>query len=317
MVNELVSIIIPVYNVQDYLRKCLDSVFNQTYKKIEVICINDGSTDNSLSILKEYKNKYDDKLVVKSIENKGQANARNIGIDISKGQYILFVDSDDTINKYMVEKMIEKSIFENVDIVMCQIEREYEKGYNKLLKNFSYDTPLFFEHKVSIENHPEILCFSSFGVVCKLIKKEFLENNNIRFIDGKIYEDFIFTEMMLSFQPSIVIMKEKFYKYYVRCGTTMTSSKSRVTDMFFAYEKVYNSFKEKNLDNKYKKELDFLCYYHVLIGTSFRMWKTKQYGLIKSILKCRKFVKRYICSKNNEYMKRKGVIPFLFVKIFG
>ena len=105
--NPKVSIIIPVYNVEQYLPKCLDSIINQTLKDIEIICINDGSIDNSLSILKEYASK-DDRIIIIDKENEGQGIARNLGIKKAKGKYIGFVDPDDWVDIQMFEKCIIK-----------------------------------------------------------------------------------------------------------------------------------------------------------------------------------------------------------------
>ena len=100
-----VSVVMPVYNVQEYLSQCLDSIINQTYKNIEVICINDGSTDNSIYVLKEYA-KLDDRIKIFSQENQGQGISRNKGIKYAKGEYILFVDPDDWIEITAIEKII-------------------------------------------------------------------------------------------------------------------------------------------------------------------------------------------------------------------
>ena len=108
--KDLISVIIPVYNGENDIKKCIDSVINQTYKNLEIIIINDGSTDNTFKILKEYKNKYGDKLVVIDQKNKGQAIARNNGIKKSTGKYITFLDADDYLKKdfiYILHKNME------------------------------------------------------------------------------------------------------------------------------------------------------------------------------------------------------------------
>lgn len=112
----MVSIIVPVYNAENSIRRCLDSILIQTYEDIEIILVNDGSKDNSISILYEYANK-DPRIIVLNQENKGVAAARNTGLDNAAGDYILYVDSDDWIEKNMVERMLELSA--NVDIVFC------------------------------------------------------------------------------------------------------------------------------------------------------------------------------------------------------
>lgn len=117
ILGPLVSIIIPVYNVEKYLNRCLDSVVGQTYKNLEIIIINDGSPDHSLEIAETYRQK-DDRIILLSQENGGQANARNHGLSICRGEYILFVDSDDWVNLDCVEKCVNKAIETKADIVI-------------------------------------------------------------------------------------------------------------------------------------------------------------------------------------------------------
>ena len=118
-----VSIIVPVYNVEEYLRKCLDSLVNQTYQNIEIIVVNDGTKDNSQSIVDEYKKKYSK--IIKSYikENGGLASARNYGVDKATGEYIMFVDSDDYIDTKMVEKLVKTANKKHSDIVVSNFYR--------------------------------------------------------------------------------------------------------------------------------------------------------------------------------------------------
>ena len=118
------SVIIPVYNTEKYLKKCLESVIKQTYKNLEIIVINDGSTDNSNKIIEKYVTKYPQKIKYIEQENRGQAYSRNLGIKLSKGELITFVDSDDYIERNMYKKMIELLERENSDMVICDINME-------------------------------------------------------------------------------------------------------------------------------------------------------------------------------------------------
>ncbi|MTO62516.1 glycosyltransferase, partial [Turicibacter sanguinis] len=124
--HDLISIIIPVYNVEKYLPECLESILKQTYRNLEIILINDGSTDRSGIICNEYSEK-DNRIVVKHIENSGVARARNIGLDLAKGKYIGFVDSDDYINEIMYESLYKNLIKENADIAICSAYSVYDK----------------------------------------------------------------------------------------------------------------------------------------------------------------------------------------------
>ena len=123
-----VSVIIPVYNVEEYLRECLDSVVNQTLKDIEIICVNDGSTDNSLAILEEYAAK-DERLRVFTQENQGQSVARNLAMEKARGEYIGFVDSDDWIDLDFYEKLYRAAVKAQADIACANIYKPDEKRY--------------------------------------------------------------------------------------------------------------------------------------------------------------------------------------------
>ena len=132
--NELVSVIVPVYNVEKYLNKCLDSIVNQTYKNLEIILVNDGSTDNSGIICDEYALK-DDRIKVIHKKNEGQAVARNCALDIITGEFIAFVDSDDFIKSNMIQTMIEVMVESESDVAICGVVFRHCKGIEN---NFCY-----------------------------------------------------------------------------------------------------------------------------------------------------------------------------------
>lgn len=304
--EDLISVIIPVYNAQAYLAQCLDSVFAQSYDNIEVICINDGSVDASEAILKEYGERYPDKMIVKQIPNGGQANARNVGIELAKGAYVMFVDSDDTIAEHMLAIMAALLRNTDSDMAVCDIARVFEGKASLLERRFRYDTPLSIEGQTTIYEHPEIICFLTGAPYAKLIKKQFLDAHRIRFVKGYIYEDQVFTQTILAHHPKMVFTREKLYRYLVRDNSTMTSKKSRVSDMFVSYRNLYEAYAKQGREGEFKQELDYLCLYHVMIGTAYRLWRSGQCGLWKAITQCRAYVKTYQCKRGNPYMKKKG-----------
>lgn len=308
-----VSIIMPVYNSEKYLPDCLNSIFNQSYQNFDLICVNDGSTDDSLFILNEYANKYKNKMKIITINNTGQANARNIGIQKADGRYVMFVDSDDILNESLLEKLYAKASSEDADIAICNLDRIFDEHIKGAFKNFKYDTQINIAKKTTIYEQPEIICFLHGAPYGKLIRRSFMEKYNIRFLKGYIYEDQAFTQELLSTNPTIVQIPEKLYVYKVHDHSTMTSKTSKIEDMFHIFNYIYDIYKEKGLHKKFKKELDYLCLYHIMIGTSFRMWRSGKYGLLESIKKCRKFVNSYNVSKKNVYLKKKGFISRLFV----
>lgn len=316
MSRKMVSIIIPVYNAEAYLEGCLQSVFAQTYRPIEVICINDGSTDQSLSILNTFQNTYPDLLQIKTIPNGGQANARNIGMDTAGGDYLMFVDSDDTLKVNMVEELCHEMESSQSDLVLCAIKRVFEGKSNFLEKAFSYDTPLSFEGVKTIYDCPEIICYITAAPFAKLIRRQFLIEHQIRFIKGYIYEDLVFTQSLLAANPRIVLINKPLYNYLVRDNSTMTSKRSNISDMFVAYKNLYAAYETHHRVAAFKRELDFLCLYHVMIGTSYRMWRSNQYHLFASIKTCRAYCQSYQCARHNAYIREKGIIARLFLRLF-
>ena len=171
--NKLVSIIIPVYNSSKYIEDCLLSVINQSYCCIEVILIDDGSTDDSVSLINKYKDKV---ILLENGINQGISYSRNRGIDISTGEYMCFWDSDDTIPIDALEKMIYSANNENADLVIGIKQR---KGID--LNDFYYKSTLKLASKHTIQKEDNNL-FYNFSISNKLFKTEIIKQNNIRLI---------------------------------------------------------------------------------------------------------------------------------------
>ena len=215
-----VSIIIPVYNVQEYLSECLDSVINQTIKNTEIIVVNDGSTDNSSHILAEYKIKFPELIIINQ-ENRGISETRNQGLNAATGEYIAFVDSDDYIEKCMFERMYNAAKRESADIVICNyilyneaqeqssgkyiIEGNSEEGYIERTK--SLERFLTNDIKAYVWN--------------KLVKRELFTENKISFPDFKVCEDTPVVFLLLANSKKIFSMNEPLY-YYRQRGSSLT-----------------------------------------------------------------------------------------------
>lgn len=205
-----VSIIIPVYNSELYLEKCLDSLINQTLKDIEIICIDDGSKDDSLKILNKYANK-DSRIKILKQKHKKQGAARNLGIQFATGNYIGFVDSDDWVELNMFEKLYKKAIESESDIVMCNFKAYNENAEFNEVKNF----PPQIKYNQLYKNDEilDIIYQIFVGPVCKLIKKSVIDEKNIYFPENIYFEDFVFyTHLMLEIQ-SCIFIEEPLYNY--------------------------------------------------------------------------------------------------------
>lgn len=234
-----VSIIIPVYNVEEYLGKCLDSAVNQTYKNLEIICINDCSSDNSRKILQEYKNN-DDRIVIIDLEkNRGISAARNAGLDVASGEYIYFLDSDDWIDPDYIEKMVEAIHSANVDVVYnntIEIGKYSSNYFNREDLNKFSNT--FIDAKKAILTIP-------WNVWAYLWKKTFLERINIKFPEGYKIEDLYFQMLTLCYLDELFIINGSAYHYLIK-GIPQ-KPKNNVQTILKTYNLIYEEYKKKGL----------------------------------------------------------------------
>ena len=252
----MLSVIIPVYNVEDYLNECLDSVINQTLEDIEIICIDDGSTDNSPNILKEYQKK-DSRIKIITKENGGQATARNLGIKEAQGEYIAFVDSDDFIEPTMFEKLYTKAKDNNLDIAMCKIAT-FDNQTEEIKDNvWYYMLGVFRDFDKDIFNHKdtkEFTCHIAVTPYNKLYKTTLLKENNILFPEGLIFEDekFFYDTYLRAKRVSIV---DEFLYYYRinRKGSTVDTIKDNdFSDIVPISKLIRETFKETDNYEDYK-----------------------------------------------------------------
>lgn len=227
-----VSIIIPVYNVAPYLRQCLDSAVNQTYQNIEIICVDDGSTDGSSEILDEYA-KLDDRITALHKKNTGVASARNLALSVATGEYLLFIDGDDWIDIATCQKAISNVLSKPVDLIMWSYIREFS---DRSLPKMIFQNQKFFDeaecrnlqrHMIGLSGdelaHPESADALS-TVWGKLYRREIIEQNNIRFEElSRIgtYEDGLFNFCYLAYAKSAVYIPD--YMSHYRKNTGMTS----------------------------------------------------------------------------------------------
>ena len=213
MENIKVTVIIPVYNVEKYVKQCLESVINQTFKDIEIIVVNDGTKDNSIKIVEEYTS--DKRIKIINKENGGLSSARNIGIKAAKGKYICFVDSDDFIDKSMIEELYNVIEETNSDVVENDVFLYDNKtGKIKERKN---------ENSYCQEKGVYLYGICSSEVWNKIYKKDFLIKNGIFFEEGIIHEDDLFLIKVLLLSKRISNLHKNLYYYRInRPGSTMT-----------------------------------------------------------------------------------------------
>ena len=263
----LVSIIVPVYNTEEYLNECLDSLINQTLSDIEIICINDASTDNSLEILQDYAKKDERIIIINNENNSGPSISRNKGFDIANGEYITFCDSDDKYQKRSCEKLYDFAKKYNHEVVVCDVRRfnhlNVQWGsilHSKSIKGEIYTNTTFLEHEELV--YDTVLCN-------KFIKKDFMKQHNIKFVEDKLYEDILFSMQLFTSTDSIGIFPGVKYLWRVRGdeGKSITQSvdnTKNLKDRIFITKEIINLFKsqgyEKLLQPLYIKlvEIDIL-----------------------------------------------------------
>lgn len=261
MYNPKISIIIPVYNAEKYLNRCLDSCVNQTMKEIEIIVVNDASPDNSYQIMESYEHKYPDKLkCVYLKENVRQGGARNIGVNIACGEYVLFVDSDDWIELEMCEQLYLHAKAQNADIVYCNVLRETKNGY---VINDRFPKSLAGK----VEDHiVGILAQQLFvGPWAHIIRRKIIIDNKLYFPQGVIAEDTAVTKLWDLYADNIVKIDAP---YYVYCLNYNSTGHSVITeyhkDVYECIKILHDNLLKCKRVNKYKLECQMICLYYVM-----------------------------------------------------
>lgn len=242
-----VSVIVPVYNTEKYLKKCLDSLVNQTLDDIEIIVINDCSPDNAKKILSEYEKKYKNIKVIHNKTNKGIGYNRNLGIEKASGKYIAFVDSDDYVDIKMYEKMYNKAEKENLDLVLCNFYKNLEKQDGSLealvpefiIPNFKNTT---------LKDYPDLLLKVNLAPWNKLYRKN-LFTADVRFPENLKYEDAIVVIKTMARAKKIGIVDERLNYYLVRSKSETTVMDKRVYDIFEATKMMIEELKSHDYYN--------------------------------------------------------------------
>lgn len=227
-----VSVVIPVYNVELYLEECLESLLNQTYTNVEVICVDDGSSDSSLHILKKYSCK-DDRVIVLTQKNLGAACARNFGMSIARGKYLLFLDSDDVFHPDMIRKAVDKADKFKVDIVVYKaMSFDTVTGEKVALNDKFNHFPEYIGKVFSYVDVPDEI-FNSFMVPAwnKLFRKDFIISKNIEFQNIRRSNDLYFTNKALVLADKIILLDEYlvFYRTGMQSNLQATNDKTPLT----------------------------------------------------------------------------------------
>ncbi len=290
-----ISIIVPAYNAEKYMNKCLDSLINQTKKECEFIIVNDGSTDSTEEIIKSYKDKR-----IKSFTNKNQGigKTRNFGINHATGKYIMFLDSDDYLDKRACEVMFQKAEAGNLDMVICDFYKEYDNGTIEEIKH------PFFEN-TSLKDNPDIIN-EDLCPWAKLYKRSLLEDNKIRFVENLKYEDAPFVIEALVKAKKIGKVDEALNYYVIHGNSETTVRDRRCFDILKIIDKIRNLTKDKDY---LKEKIDKLT---VRMITNYtvqqRVQKDKKVGM-EFIDEAFAYLKKEVPDyRKNKYYEGRGFL---------
>lgn len=300
------SVILPIFNTEKYLKACLDSIINQTYKNLEIICVNDGSTDGSLKILEEYSSK-DSRIKIINQQNQGVSAARNAGIDNATGDYVSFVDPDDwlelnmyeTLNKYIQEK--------NPSVLLFEYNICYEQTDKVISKTFTKKMKSRFNIDISNKNRYNFYDFKKDKILfyvdssCnKVYSTEMLNKYNFRFPPFKKGEDTLFILNIILHKIPVDCVTDVFYNYRIRSGSTITKeSRFNTLPIFDKLDYIQTMLKECDLDAELEK--------------GFKKYKLRK--IYECEKKCLPELKEEFIKLAKEKMDKKEYAQFIFLKI--
>jgi glycosyltransferase involved in cell wall biosynthesis len=309
------SIIVPVYGVEKYIDKCLDSLVKQSLKEIEIIVVNDGTKDNSQKIIDKYVKKYPDKIKSYIKENGGQGSARNYGLKKTTGEYIGYVDSDDFVEKDMYKKLYNKAKENNYDIVVCgnyNVSEDYQnKNIDAFINNYNTDLENIFFGKMAVWN--------------KIYKRDILIKNKLEFKEKVWYEDLAFTLKAIMNSNTFAFIDEPLYDYLIREGSTMNNSNvQRNLEILDAFNDIL-SYIQHNKKEEYFNKIEFLAIDHIYISAIVRVLKADSDKNIKkeTIEKLINYMnKNFPNYKSNKYINtlsknRKIIYKLINIKMYG
>lgn len=238
-----VTMVIPVYNSEKYISRCIDSVLNQTYKNVDILIINDGSKDNSQKILDEYEKKYKNITVIKQ-ENMGVANTRNKAIQMTNTEYIMFMDNDDYIDKDYIETLLKNAEDGKYDIVVCGYRRPNEDG--KILR------------EVKLENY-ELAKYNVLSPWSKIYRTDFLKKNNLEFLNNDICEDLYLNFQAYACSNKIKTIDYVGYNWFFNTKSVSSTKQrnAKKVNIFKFFNECYDTMKKKNLINKNYEVIEY------------------------------------------------------------
>lgn len=298
-----VSIIVPIYNVEKYLRKCLDSLVNQTLQEIEILLVNDKSPDQCDLIMEEYKERFPDKVkCFYQPTNQKQGAARNVGIKKAEGEYLVFVDSDDWLDITMCEKMYECAKRENAELVFCDYIQVFE---NKTKQRYIMDAVSEQAGEVTVKKLKSLFPLTAYPFA-RLVSRKLVIDNKLYFAENIKYEDKVFVPFLPLYSKKIGKVNEGLY-YYLQRESSTVNSKNEVYqfDRMKASEIAYLEMKKRGFYKEYKEEIDFCFvkdYYLMMLRYCIEKFDEPPINKMKELDNERKI--KFSEYKNNYYIDK-------------
>lgn len=308
-----ISVIVPAYNVEKYISSCLDSLLNQTKKEIEIIAIDDGSTDNTLNILNEYKRNNPNKIHVISQNNQGLSITRNNGIKLSTGKYISFVDGDDEIDTNLFKNLWDKLEEFPYDVVAFNVEIIYPN--KKIIVNPGITSDIKDFNLISKKKFlTDMYCMA-----CnKIYKRDLFKDDNLLFTPNTWFEDVLLMHKLIPNLTSLGYLDFPGYKYYQRENSITYTYSDKLKDINFVLEKILEYYKKNDLYSVYKAELEYIYVRYMFATYIKRLAKSKDKQKfnngIKYSLNC--VNKTFPNYKKNIYINKSG-LKNLYLKNFN
>ncbi len=298
-----VSIIVPVYNAGDNLYPLNESLVNQTHQEIEIIYVNDGSHDNSLDILQSFAQN-DERIKVIDQPNMGGSEARNTGLKVASGAFLYFCDADDYIELTTIEKLYQKAIKEDADIVICNYRDISPSGEvvreNKKASVFAGE---------NVTENPEIL-FLKPAVWNKLFKKSLFKDYNIMFKDTRIGQDLATTLRLLVVANKIVGIDDVLYNYVLHDNTISRTYDQRILDTMKALNIIKEFYEEQQFYNRYQAEFEFIVIQNILYQmTKIPLLKADKKEVYQSFVS---YLKQLPYLNQNKYLKRSLIYRIVY-----
>lgn len=251
-----VSIIVPTYNAAPYIERCIESIINQSFKDIEIIVVDDQSTDNTVELLNSYASQCKEIKILNTEKKQMAGGARNIGIDNARGKFISFIDNDDWVDTDFLYHMTRALSDEDADIAICGVKREYDNARSSCVR-YEYNTKNIITGKFAISLLSRVLDqdISISAIVCnKLFRSEFLKEGGYRFFENCYNEDDIFIFTAFLDAKKVSITNETYYHQYQRKNSISRSfNKKHIDDLFFAFKEIKKELSSRNLSQKYKE----------------------------------------------------------------